>query len=114
LADLGVESEICDQLAAGQEPVGVPDRGDEGRGADEVHARHGHQPPDLRPGQRLLGDQPLDRRDLRIEELDLADASVDRLALLQRQLQPGQPRAALDPEQVRARRPLLQPALKRA
>ena len=36
---------------------------------------------------------------------------VDGLALLHRQLQAGQPLAALDPEQVRARRPALQPAL---
>ncbi len=41
-----------------------------------------------------LGDQPLDCRDLTVEELDLADASVNGLALLQRQLQASQPVAA--------------------
>jgi len=47
-----------------------------------------------------LRDQPLDRGNLRVEELDLAHAAVDRLALLERQLQPGEPLAALDAEQV--------------
>jgi hypothetical protein len=47
-----------------------------------------------------LRDQPLDRGDLLVEELDLADRAVDRLALLERQLQPGEPLAALDAEQV--------------
>jgi hypothetical protein len=42
-----------------------------------------------------LRDQPLDRGDLRVEELDLADAAVDRLALLERQLERAQPFAAL-------------------
>jgi hypothetical protein len=43
-------------------------------------------------------------RDLGVEELDVADPGIDRLALLQRQLQTGEPRPALDPEQIRARR----------
>jgi hypothetical protein len=33
LADLRVQAQVSDQLAAGQEPVGVPDRGDERRRA---------------------------------------------------------------------------------
>ena len=47
----------------------------------------GHQPADLRPLERLLGDQPLDRGDLGVEELDLADPGVDGLALLDGQLE---------------------------
>ena len=43
--------------------------------------------------------------------VDLAQPGVDRLALLDRQLQAGQPLAALDAEQIRARRLALQPAL---
>ena len=41
----------------------------------------------------------------------MTDPRVDRLALLERQLEPGQPLAALDPEQVRARRLALQASL---
>ncbi|MDQ6803370.1 MAG: hypothetical protein M3065_00030, partial [Actinomycetota bacterium] len=52
---------------------------------------------------------PLDRGDLRVEELDVTNTGVNGLPLLQRQLQAGQPLAAPDPEQVRARRLALQP-----
>jgi hypothetical protein len=76
-------------------------------------AGDGHQPADLRPGQRLLGDHPIDRSQLVIEELDVPDPGVDRLALLKRQLEASQPLATPDPEQVRARRLLLQPPLQR-
>jgi hypothetical protein len=48
--------------------------------------------------------------DLRVEEVDLADGGVDRLALGQRLLLLGQPAAALDAEQVRRRRAVLQAA----
>jgi hypothetical protein len=113
MLDLGVQPEIRDEPATGEEPVGVPDRGDERRRTDHVDARYGHQPPDLWPAQCLLGDQPLDRRDLRLEELDVTQPGVHGLALLQRQLQARQPVPALDPEQVSARRLGLQPALQR-
>ena len=51
------------------------------------------------------------RGDLSVEELDVTDTGVDRLALLQRQLQSREPLTALDPEQVRARRLALKPPL---
>ncbi len=79
--------------------------------ADQVDPGDRHQPADLGPLERLLGDQPLDRGDLAFEEVDVADPGVDRLALLDRKLHAGQPPATLDPEQVRARRLALQPAL---
>jgi hypothetical protein len=41
----------------------------------------------------------------------MTDPGVDGLALLDRELEAGQPPAALDPEQVRARRLALQTAL---
>jgi len=41
-----------------------------------------------------------DRCDLCVEELDLVHRSVDGLALLRRQLQTGEPAAALDTEAV--------------
>jgi len=84
--------------------VRVTDRSDERRGTDQVHAWHCHQPADLGPRERLLGDPLLDRGDLLIQELDVSHRRVDRLALLQRQLQAREPLAALDSEQIRARR----------
>src|SRR5207248_5401788 len=93
----GGSGTLGDELAGREEPVGIADGGDERRGADQVHARDGHQPADLRPGQRLLGDQLLDRRDLSVEELDLADPGVDGLALLERQLQPASHSRPLTP-----------------
>ena len=49
-------------------------------------------------------DQPLDRLDLGVEELDLAQRRVDRLALLSRELELGEPVPALLAEQVAERR----------
>jgi len=89
----------------------IPDRRHERRGADEVHSWDGHQPLDLWPRQRLLSDQSFSRGDLRVEELDVTDAGINRLSLLQRQLQTGEPLAAFHAEQIRARRLALQPAL---
>jgi hypothetical protein len=66
LADLGVQAQVGHQLAAGQEPARVADGRDERRGADQIDARDGHQPADLRPRERLLGDQPLDGGDLAV------------------------------------------------
>jgi len=55
--------------------------------------------------QRSISLIGLRRGDLCIEKLDLADPGIHRLALLDGRLQPGEPVAALDPEQVRAPRP---------
>ena len=46
---------------------------------------------DLGRLERLTRDQSLDRGDLCVQELDVAHAAVDRLALLERQLEPAQP-----------------------
>ena len=59
--------------------------------------------------KRVAGDLLLDLGDLLVEELDLAQAAVDRLALLDRQLDFAQPFAAGQPEQVADRRFLDQP-----
>ena len=74
------------------------------------HARHRHQPSDLRPVQGLAGDQLVDRGDLCVQERDLPQAGIDRLALLERQLEISQPPAAHDAEQVSEPRLGLQPA----
>jgi hypothetical protein len=63
-----------------------------------------------RPRQRLGGDQPLDLGDLGVEGLDLAHGRVDGLALSERQLLLSQPGPALDAEQIRRRRAVLQTA----
>jgi hypothetical protein len=89
----------------------VADGGDERGGADQVHAGDGHQSADLRPGERLLGDQLLHGGDLGVEEFDVTHRGVDGLALLGRQLEAREPLSALDAEQIRARRLRLQPSL---
>jgi hypothetical protein len=53
-------------------------------------------------------------RDLGVEELDLAQAGLDGLALADRQLLVGQPGASLDPEEVRNRRRSLRPRINTA
>jgi hypothetical protein len=80
--------------------------------ANHVHARNRHQPLGLRPAHQLLGDQLLDLGDLAIEERDMPERGLDRLRLIDRQIprQRLQPLAALDAEQIRARRLALQPA----
>src|SRR5215211_7648818 len=76
-----IEPQIGDQLPRAAEPADVADRGQKRRRADHVHPGHGHQPACLRRAQRLAGDQPLDRSDLPIEELDVAQRRLDRLRL---------------------------------
>ena len=60
--------------------------------------------------KRVLRDQPLDRGDLGVEEIDLAQPAVDGLAFLDRQLELGQPPPALHAEQICDRRAAVQPA----
>ena len=91
----GIQSEVGDQLAPVGEAVDVADRRQEGRGDDQVHARDGHQPARLGPVERVVRDRAIDQRDLAVEEVDLAQAAVERLAFLDRQLELGQPRPAL-------------------
>jgi hypothetical protein len=62
--------------------------------------RHRHQPADLGRGKGLGRDRPLDLGDLRLAELELAQAAVDGLALGGRQLDVLEPAATLDPEQI--------------
>ena len=56
-----------------------------------------------------MGDRLLDQRDLAVEEVDLAQAAVEGLAFLDRQLELGQAGAALLAEQVTRLRAALQP-----
>ena len=88
---LRVEAEIGGQLAPIGEAADVADGGHERRRDDDVDAGDGHQPLDLRPAQRVGGDELVDLGDLGVEEVDLAQAGVDGLALADRQLLLGQP-----------------------
>jgi hypothetical protein len=103
-------AEVADQLSGGLEPADVADRGQERRRADDVHTRHGQQVPGVGGEQRLPGDHTLDLGDLGVEELDVAHARLDRLALLDRQLQSPQPLAAGLAEQIGERTAAHQPA----
>lgn len=49
------------------------------------------QPQHLRPVQRLARDLGVEPSDLAVEEVDLAQAAVERQPFVERQLQPGQP-----------------------
>jgi hypothetical protein len=60
--------------------------------------------------QRLPRDLPLDGGDLCVEELDVAHVTLDRLALLDPQLERPQPLPALDAEQIADRRLPHEPA----
>lgn len=106
----GVQAEIGGQLAPILEAADVADGGHERRGDDDVDSGDGHQPLDLRPAQRLRRDELLDRGDLSVEEIDLAQTRVDRLALGERQLLLAQPSAALDAEEVGGGRAVLEAA----
>jgi hypothetical protein len=58
----------------------------------------------------VFGDGTLEDRDLAVEEVDLAQAPVDGLALVAGQLERGQPHAAASPECVAHRRSALEGA----
>ncbi len=93
-----VEPEVTDELARPVKAADLADLGHERGGDDHVDAGDGHQPLDLRASERLGRDQALDRRDLCVQEVDLAQRRVDGLALLGGQLELGQPAPALGPE----------------
>ncbi len=110
LAHARIKPEIGDQRPRAAEPADIADRGQKLCRADHVHAGHGQQPARLRRAQRLARDQPLGRGDLAVEELDVAQRALERLGLLDRQLELAQPLASLDSEEVRHRRLALQAA----
>ena len=57
-----------------------------------------------REPSRVLGDATFDERDLGVEVVDLAQASVDGFAFVGGQFELGQPHAAAAPEQLAHRR----------
>src|SRR5438046_2830270 len=91
LAHLGIEADIGDELLRAWEATDVADHRHERGGGDEAHPGHGHQPPDLLRAERLPRELSLDQADLRVEEVDLAQAAIHRLALVGWQLERRKP-----------------------
>ena len=111
---LRVQAEVGGQLAAIGEAADVADGGHERRRDDHVDARDGHQPLDLRPGQRLGGDAARSTAAISASRKSTwrsAESTVSRSH--DRQLLLGQPAAPLDAEQIRRRRAVLQTAHQR-
>jgi hypothetical protein len=82
LAYARVEAEVADQLPRAREAADLADRREQRGGGDEVDARQGEQPPHLCRREHLLGERPLEQRDLSVKEVDLAEAGRDRLLLV--------------------------------
>jgi hypothetical protein len=101
LAHARVEADVADQMRGGREATDLADRTDQRRRGHEVDAGKRHQPLHLLGGECELGKRPIDHGDLGGQEVDLAQARLDRLAL-DRQAKPAQ-RASSDPEHRRGR-----------
>jgi hypothetical protein len=101
LAHLRIQPELGSQLAAAQNRPGCPTVAM--RVAAKIRFTPGTVISRGISGQasNLLCDQSLDGGDLAVQEFNMADTGVDGLALLDGELQTGQPLAALDPEQIR-------------
>jgi hypothetical protein len=104
LAHLGVEAEVADQLPGGREATDVTDRGQQGAGGDDVDPGESEQPTQLVRGEHQLGQRPIDRRDLAVKEVDPAQAGLEHLPLVDRQLLLGEPAPAGAAEEVGCRR----------
>ncbi len=101
LAQLRVETEVAGEMPRTLEAADVADRSHQRRRGRHVHARDRHQPADLRRGERLLGDRPIDVREFVLQEVELAQASVDRFPLVERELERREPRPTALAEDVR-------------
>jgi hypothetical protein len=103
LVDPRVKADVADQMARGRKPADIADRGEHRAGGIDVHARDAHQPLDLRGLQRLTGDLLIQQRDLLVDEVDLTQTSLERLALVDGQLSLRQSRSAALAEHVAER-----------
>src|SRR5215207_1563446 len=86
LAHPRIEPERGDELARVAEAADVADAGHERRRGLQVDPGHAHQLAHLAGTDRRLGQRAVDRGDLRVEEIDLAQTVVDGLALVVGQL----------------------------
>jgi hypothetical protein len=101
LADLGVQSQVADELVGAREPAEVLDRGEDGQRHDRVDPRHGHEASDHRIVQRLDCELGVDRFELVAVEVELTDERRHAPALVGGQLLGGQPVPTGLAEQVR-------------
>jgi hypothetical protein len=86
------------------------DGGHERRGRHQTHSGNSHQPLDLRRVDRPLGDLTLQDRDLAADEIDVAQAPIDRVAFITWELKRSEPLPAALAEHVAHRRAPLQVA----
>ncbi len=105
-----VETQVADQMPGGREAPDVADRRQQRAGGHEVDTGKGQQPSQLGRSEHELGECPVDRRDLTVEELDPAQAGLDHLSLVGRQLLGGEPASTGGTEEVGRRRALLEVA----
>ena len=94
-----------------REAPDVADHGGQRDGGHDVDAWDRHQPPHVLVAEHLLSDDRVDLGQLVAEEVQLAQAGVDRQALVEWQLLRGDPRAALLAERVAGRVASLQVAM---
>src|SRR6266511_6216226 len=104
LAYTRVEADVADEVARGWEASDVADHCQHRRRAGDVDAGDCHQPPNFGRVERLLGDSAIERRELAGEEVELAQAGVDRVPLILGQLQLVEPTSSAFAEQVTHRR----------
>jgi hypothetical protein len=105
-----VEAEVADEMPRRREPADVADRGKQGARGDEVDAREGQQPAQAGRAEYELSECPVDRSNFPVEEVDPAQAGLDHLALVCRQLLRGKPAPTSGAKQVGCRRASLEVA----
>jgi hypothetical protein len=111
LTNLGVESEIADEVPRRGESADVTDDRHERSRGGNTDSWNGHESLDVVGVKGVDRDISIDKRDLSIQEVDLSQAGIDRLAFIDRELQLRQPHASLSAEQIRGRGAALEVAL---
>src|SRR2546428_10986115 len=86
-----IEPDVRHQTLGRAEAVNVTDDRHERRRRDEAHPGNGHQATDPLTAERLRGELALDHADLAVQEVDLAQAALDGLALICGKLERRQP-----------------------
>jgi len=71
-------------MTRGRETPHVADHRRERRGGDDVDAGNRHQPTHVLVAEDLLGDDPIDLREIGAEEVQLTQARIDGQALVDR------------------------------
>ena len=100
LADAGVEADVADELAGCREALDAPDSGHHRRGGGGIDARDRDQASHVLGGEHALGDRAIDHRELIGEEVDLAQAAIERVAFIDWQHQRRHPPPASPAEEI--------------